>query len=61
MYYDNFPNEEKFHFTGFLTCNNGDCREKVAAIGESGNIVKYGNGQRVIRRFFVPSFFYPYP
>lgn len=58
-YYNNFPNEEKFHFTGFLTCNNSDCREKVATIGESGNIVKYGNGQRIIRRFFVPSFFYP--
>lgn len=59
MYYDNFPNEEKFHFTGFLTCNNSKCREKVAAIGESGNQVRFGNGQWLIRRFFNPLFFYP--
>mgnify|MGYP003113117405 CR=1 FL=1 len=59
MYYNNFPEEEKFHFTGFLTCNNSKCREKVAVIGESGNLVRFGNKQREIRRFFIPLYFYP--
>ncbi|GEM_PF-687306 len=59
MYYYNFPEEEMFHFTGFLTCNNSKCREKVAVIGKSGNQVRFGNGQRLIRKFFIPFNFFP--
>ncbi len=59
LYYNNYPEQGNYQFTGFLDCENIKCKEKIALVGYSGNLVSYRNGQRQIRRYFIPYFFYP--